>query len=217
MSTSSKQIPALQSMNMQGNEKGEIILPSEQGMINFAGTLHQFIVLATRLTSFSSLDFFSKSEPISVRNLTYIPPELTPIKSTVPYVGLVLKVLPTDCSLAEFAKNEGEFFFKFLIDITGFSNFNNHQGHRCAFIQNFHEISTVEYGNILEAKILLGTSIFYDDYKVKTNFPNSYEILFDICKDIYSKILNKYPSLEIEINTYTLENDISNNNDLKST
>lgn len=197
----------IESMQLKEHEKGEIILPSEVSLINFNGTLRQFLILSRRLTSHDALEHFKETEAMDVRKLNYVPPGFIPIETDFPYIGMTLKVLPNNQNLAEFAKHEGESFFSFLINAVGNSDMPNQKGTRCAFIQNFQNKNTLEYGNIFESKILLGTSIFFNDYRVKTNFPNSHESLFDICKRLYESILQKFPHLEIEINAYTLENE----------
>lgn len=195
------------SMQLKESDEGEIILPSEVSLINFNGTLRQFIILARRLTSHEYLDNFKNTEVMDVRKLTYVPPGFTPIETNFPYIGMTLKILPSNQDLSSFSKLEGEKFFSYLISIIGHSEMPNQRGTRCAFIQNFKQNKTLEFGDVFESKILLGTSIFFNDYRVKTNYPNCHEVLFDICQKIYEGILSEFPNLEIEINSYTLENE----------
>lgn len=199
----------IKSMLLMADDEGEILLPSEVKLINFTGTIRQFTVLSRRLCSVDAINAFSQKEQMNVRHLSYIPPGLIAIKNSIPFIGLNLKFKPSDPDLdiKTFVTNEGEEFFDFLIDIIGNSNIKNHKGTRCAFIKNFYTTSSIDYGELCETKILLGTSIFFNDYRVKTNFPNTQEVLLDICHDIYEQILNRFPHLEIELQSYTLEDE----------
>lgn len=205
MKTPIKYSHDVKSMLLSAEDEGEIILPSEVKLINFSGSVRQFTVLSRRLCSVEAINDFSKREQMNIRHLTYIPPSLIAIKNNVPFIGLNLKFKPSDMTIKDWADKDGETFFDFLIDIIGNSNIKNHKGTRCAFIKNFYSTTTMEYGELLETKILLGTSIFFNDYRVKTNFPNTQEVLLNICHDIYEQILQKFPNLEVELQSYTLE------------
>lgn len=197
----------VRTMLLDESDQGEIILPSEVKLINFTGTIRQFTILSRRLCSVEAINSFSQREVMNTRHLSYIPPGLIAIKNSIPFIGLNLKFKPSDpkVELKSFIENHGEKFFDFLIQIIGYSNIKNHQGTRCAFIKNFYSTNTLDYGELMETKILLGTSIFFNDYRVKTNFPNTQEVLLDICHDIYTNILNNFPNIEIELQSYTLE------------
>lgn len=198
----------VEAMNMKSHDLGEVVLPSEVDNIHFPGTLRQFMILSKRLTSIESLNKLQDLDSINVRQLSYIPPGLTPLNNSYPFIGLQLKVKPINNSVEQFKEEIGEDFFLFLINLFSNSVTTQHKGTRAVFIQNFNTIQTIEHGILLETKILLGTSIFYNDYRVTVNFPNSQEVLFDICKEFYFNILTHYPCIEIELNTYTLENDL---------
>lgn len=197
----------IKSMLLKAEDDGEIILPSEVKLINFSGTVRQFTVLARRLCSVEAINSFSQREQMNIRHLTYIPPSLIAINNNIPFIGLNLKFKPSSMSIKDWVDQDGEKFFDFLIDIIGNSKIKNHKGTRCAFIKNFYTTSTMDYGELLETKILLGTSIFFNDYRVKTNFPNTQEVLLNICHDIYEQILNEFPHLEVELQSYTLEDE----------
>lgn len=182
----------LAQFGLNENYAGEQVQPSEKGNLTVPSTLRQFIVQANRAYSQSALEAAQDNEGL---HLQYHDGD---IDHEVPFFHLKLIAQPQG-DLASFVANKGNDFFNFVLKTVGRSEVRFVRGNRAAFVGEFTKQVDPDFGEVMVSNILIGTSVFYNDYRVTTNFPASQNELEVVVGDIFTSITQAYPELKVEI------------------
>lgn len=177
--------------------KGIQLQPSEEGNLKVPCSFRQFINQVNRAYSFSALDRVADAGEL---NLT----DHYPDSNYAPYFNLKIIIQPHDKDTSYFYDEEINDFYNCLLTIIGNSDFYNFKGDRPVFIGEMHEQQDPHYGNVLKGDILVGTSIFYNDYSVTTHFPETDSEHKKVVESIYYKILEQYPQLHVSLEYETI-------------
>lgn len=187
----------VQPLGLVAADAGEIVLPSENESIKFEGTVRQFVILARRAYSEQALECLADSEGIKLQNYE-------DSVDVAPYFGLTLRVQP-EGDLESFVEEQGDDFFDSVLKIVSKSNVRGVRGNRCAFVREFRAVNDAQYGKLLETKILVGTSVFFNDYRVTTGFPYDEESLDVATESIYNELCAQWGELKIDVTPEVIE------------
>jgi hypothetical protein len=182
----------LTQFGLDENLLGEANLPSEKGAINVSLNLRQFIILARRAYSALALDALSDSEGIKVRSADDADYNASPFF----HIRLTVK---SKNDLQEFAANEGEAFFERVLGLYSHSDIAGNRGQRLAFVGPFQVEDDAQKGEVLVSDALIGTSVFYNDYRVTVGYPSNDDDYLAVVGQIYHTLVAQYPDLEIEV------------------
>ncbi len=188
----------IQLLELIEQDRGEMMLPSEDNHSSFETNVRQFIILSRRLFSELALNSdLAEDNEIKVRKHNDFEDEY------FPYFGLTLKFKYRDGDLddmRDFVEEEGDEFFNALIQTVTQSNVRKIRGNRGAFVREFRRVSDPVLGDVMETKIVVSTSIFYNDYRVTTGFPSNTTELEQVTEDIFRTIDTFWgDQLQIEI------------------
>jgi hypothetical protein len=103
-----------------------------------------------------------------------------------PYFGITLQVSPHFGKIEDFLEEHGETFFDSVTRITSTSVHRGVSGKRAAFIREFRRASA--NSNTIETKLVISTSIFYNDYRVTTGFPSNLNEIEDSARSIMNRL-----------------------------
>lgn len=169
-------------LSLVDNDEGETFLPSEEGSISFESNLRQFIILSRRLFAEEVIEnCLADTEGIKQRKHSDNDEYNT-------YFGLHLRFKNKVGSLEDFVEDEGDDFFDSLSKAVTTSNIRGISGHRGAFVREFRRVNDPYLGEVMETKILVSTSVFYNDYRVTTGFPSDISELEDVTEEIFNKL-----------------------------
>ena len=93
---------------------------------------------------------------------------------------------------------EGDEFFDSLIKAVGYCDIRGVRGNRGAFVSNF-ELFQENGTEMWKSKILLSTSVFYNDYRVTTCFPFTDQECTSVLEDMYGKLVSQFNDVEFEL------------------
>ncbi len=172
----------IQTMNLSATDDGEIVLPSEDGKITFKGNLRQFLVLTRRAFNESSIVSFSDKEEI--KHTVHV----NQLELASPYFGLNLTFQPLDEDIDDFVATYGDEFFESILNHIHMSEFRGVRGQRAAFVSSFSVVNDDKLGSVLKSKIVVSTSVFFNDYRVTTGFPGTEAELELVVEQIFNKI-----------------------------
>jgi len=175
----------IQSMNLDQYDEGEISLPSETQQSSFASNLRQFIILTRRAFNESALQEMADTEGLKVSSHLNVVAE--------PYFGLTLKVTPHRGDIKDFVAEQGEIFFDSLMRVVSTSTHRGISGKRAAFVRALTRDHSST--NTIETKIVVSTSIFFNDYRVTTGFPCDSQELDSVAVDIMHRLSNDWGHL----------------------
>jgi hypothetical protein len=190
----------LAQLNISEDYTGIQIIPSESGNLLLSSTIRQFIIQSRAYRP----EVLQQLEMTDDFNLTDIDSDY---KHAQPFFHVKLYIKSDD----SFSPNcfnddeEKENFLTYLTQIVGKNTLRNKRGNRAAFIGEFFNYNHPDYGNVLTADLLLGTTIFYNDYRATTNVPANQNELDEILERIYEKLSHEFPNLNIELNPYIFE------------
>jgi hypothetical protein len=189
----------LQQFGLNGYNQGVQIQPSEHGNLFLQSTMQQFIVQAHRAYTFESLN--SITDCHGNNELSIIPLDNEDILHKVPY--FYMKLIIQSNEFEDFF-DDIEDFSDALHNIVSYSKISQMRGKRGAWVSEYDVDQNHKYGKVITYDILISTSIFYNDYRVTTNFPNSNLSMDMITDDIYKDILRQYPDLKVEIESIVI-------------
>jgi hypothetical protein len=184
-----------------------MVLPSEKGNLTVAATLRQFIIQARRNYSANILENLEVEEGMTV---TLHNPEndFLDTSEISPFFYVKLIVKPT-VSLKEFSESpEGNDLFDKVLELASNSNVRRLSGKRTAFVSAFNPVQDSSRGEVLETKILIGTSVFYNDYRVTANFPATEEEHTDVVGRFFNTLHETFPDLDLEV-SYEMMNEMA--------
>lgn len=182
----------VESMSLAEYDDGEIALPNEAGLVTFSSNLRQFILLTRRAYNQKSLIAIENNEGLKIK-------QYKKDKDSIPYFGLSLKFKPEDEDVEDFLAEDGDSFFNSILHYTSTSSKIGVSGERAVFIRQFRSIED----NLMETKILVSTSIFYNDYRVTTGFPSDEFDLEDVTSKIFEQLRNQWgEKLNLEIEAF---------------
>lgn len=192
----------LKQLKMDEDYEGEQIIPSEKGNLTLPSTLRQFII-QSRAYREETLELLKETDGLHLRKL------YNNFNYSVPFFYISLIVRPNNgMTNGEFVEKYGNEFFDLLLNTIGRSEIRNNRGNRGSFVGEFFNFHDPDYGQVLKSHILIGTSVFYNDYRVTTNFPSSDNEMDYVLTEIYNIITRAFPQLDIEINHEIIEDDI---------
>ena len=190
----------LAKLNINEDYIGIQIIPSESGNLLLTSTLRQFIIQSRAYRP----EVLQQLEMTDDFNLTDVDSDY---QHAQPFLHVKLYIKSDD----SFSPNcfnddeEKENFLTYLTQIVGKNTLRNKRGNRAAFIGELFNYNHPDYGNVLTADLLLGTTIFYNDYRATTNVPANQNELDEILERIYEKLSHEFPNLNIELNPYIIE------------
>jgi hypothetical protein len=185
---------SIQSMSLDQFDEGEISLPSETKSASFKSDLRQFIILTRRAYNESALDDMELTEGIKVS-------QYEPRVDTEPYFGITFKACPHFGKIEDFVAEHGETFYDSLIRIAGTSVQRGVSGKRAVFVREFRRAAGL--GNTIETKIVVSTSVFYNDYRVTTGFPSTLSEIEDSARSIMERLHQEWgDKVRFELETH---------------
>lgn len=190
----------LTQFGLDENLLGEANLPGEKGAANLSLNLRQFIILARRAYSAFSLEQLAENEGIKLRFASNADSESSPFF----HIRLTVK---SSNDLQDFVQNEGEAFFERVLSLYSRSEIAGNRGNRVAFVGPFELENDAQKGEVLVSNGLIGTSVFYNDYRVTAGYPSTDNDFLEVVGGIYHELVAQYPGLEIEVTFNPIENE----------
>jgi hypothetical protein len=169
----------IQLMNLDQFDEGEISLPSETKSESFASNLRQFIILTRRAYNESALNDMALTEGLKVA-------EYNSYSDNEPYFGITLQVSPHFGRIEDFLEENGDTFFDSVTRIASTSVHRGVSGKRALFVREFRRASNLN--NTIETKLIISTSVFYNDYRVTTGFPSNLHEIEDSARSIMDRL-----------------------------
>lgn len=194
----------LSQFSLNQDTEGEMVMPSEKGNITVQCNLRQFIIQARRAYSAAALENLVDSEDIKYTMNTVsgnypVSDEVEPFF----YVKLVAK---PDVSLKEFAQgSRADAFFEKVLELAGRSNTRYKSGNRTAFLSSFNKEVDPNVGEVMVGHLLIGTSVFYNDYRVTVNYPSVDVEYTEVLKSLFEGLSLTFPEVEMEVSYETLK------------
>ena len=186
----------LKQFDLTETADGEMVLPSEKGNLTVAANLRQFIIQARRNYSQTALSALEDNEGVQV---TLHDPEGDE-PDEVPMFFYVRLVVKPQGSLKDFANSsEGDAFFDKALELAGNSNVRFKSGKRTAFVSAFNPVQDAALGEVLVSHILIGTTVFYNDYRATVNFPATEEEHTEVVGRFFNTLHDTFPSVDLEI------------------
>ena len=183
-------------LDLDENERGEMVIPSEKGNVVTECTLRQFLIQASRNYSEEALE---RIPGMKVRvNQTAEDNDLFGDSERSELVIIELMVQP-EASLQEFVDEKGDEFFDELMGVLGLCDLRGVRGQRAAFVTEFKKTILDGGFEVLVAKILLSTSVFYNDYRVTVAYPHGQDEIDTVVENIYNRISARFPEVKFEI------------------
>lgn len=187
----------LDQFDMHSSDEGEMVIPSEVGNLSTPATLRQFMVLSSRLFSTESLE---KNASIKLRYNPSLDDDYPTENPEFLYVNLLAK--PND--IQAFTQQEGDKFFEKVLEIVGTSHLRGMRGKRGAFVGAFEKV-TQGYTEMISSKILLSTTVFFNDYRATVGYPYTEVEMQDVIGEIYSRLQQEYPLVQFELSYESLQ------------
>ena len=183
-------------LDLDENEHGEMVMPSEKGNFVTECTLRQFLIQAARNYSQEALE---RIPGMKVRaNQTVENSDVFDDSERSELVVIDLMVQP-EASLQEFVDEKGDEFFDELMGVLGLCDLRGVRGQRAVFVTEFKKTILDGGVEVLAAKILLSTSVFYNDYRVTVAYPHGQDELDAVVENIYNRISARFPEVKFEI------------------
>lgn len=199
---------SLKTLNLNENLQGKLIFPYEKENFKIQSTLRNFIVTAYRSYTHDTLkasslqtksvvkDHSEQFNEQALQHATYLNCHHS---SEVPffYVKIVIKSEDVLSVLQDYSDSLSES----LEEVLGYCNVMKLRGKRLAFLSDFEVGYNTEFGRFISFHALVSKSIFYNDYRVTTNFPFYFEDYEIVKQDILNRIENFFPELSFEVVT----------------
>lgn len=179
----------LEKFEMYADNDGEMVIPSEVGNMTTECTLRQFLIMSERQYCENAI---SVVDNIKSKINPSVDSEESP---ALLYVNFLMK---PQGDLKDFMEEEGDEFFDSLIKAVGYCDIRGVRGNRGAFVSNF-ELFQENGTEMWKSKILLSTSVFYNDYRVTTGFPFTDQECTSVLEDMYGKLVNQFNDVEFEL------------------
>lgn len=188
-------------LDLDENERGEMVIPSEKGNIVTECTLRQFLIQAARNYSQEALERIPGMKVRAnqtVENSDVFDDYLLddPGRSELVLIDLMVQL---EASLQEFVDEKGDEFFDELMGVLGLCDLRGVRGQRAVFVTEFKKTILDGGVEVLAAKILLSTSVFYNDYRVTVAYPHGQDELDTVVENIYNRISARFPEVKFEI------------------
>lgn len=193
----------LPQFSLNETEQGEMVIPSEKGNITVEATVRQFIIQARRQHSALALGNLVASEDIkfSINNGHNV----SDLDEIAPFFYVKIMAKP-EGSLKDFSTSpEGDRFFDTLLAIAGRSTTRFKSGVRTAFVSSFNHEVDPNVGDVMVGHMLIGTSVFYNDYRVTVNYPSVDEEYTATLKDMFEVLQAQFPTIDVEVSYETLD------------
>lgn len=190
----------LEKFEMYADHEGEMVMPSEVGNMTTECNLRQFLIMSERQYSECAV---SVIDDIKVK----LNPSVSQVQEEAPSLLYVNFLMKPEGDLKDFIEEKGDEFFESLLKIVGYCDIRGARGNRGAFVSYFQLVQ--ENGmELWKSKILLSTSVFYNDYRVTTGFPFTDEECTSVLEDMYSKLSNKFSEIEFELSWEKMNEDV---------
>lgn len=176
------------------NYTGEAVLPLEKGNNHVPMSLRQFVQLARRAYSAESLEALELSEGIVINHHQSLNnPEFD---ETQPFFHFSISFRPKHVSLQSFIESEeSDKFYDKILSLVGHSYTRGISGNRTAFVGEFNRKATLSGIEVMSSEVFVGTSVFFNDYRVTTNYPSSQEELDVILENIFNQLTKEFDVL----------------------
>lgn len=167
---------------------GKMLIVSENFIKPFECNLRQFIIQNRRNYSSWALEALAEEEQL----------HHSPHSSVeAPYFHIRLILQPPG-DLQDFLDEHEESLLQNLFDFIGYSSYRGISGKRSVFVSDFDIDYDMTKGNVIVSDILVGTSVFFNDYRVTSGFPANDSEAHEVVGHIYKKIAQNWPQLKIE-------------------
>lgn len=175
---------------------GEAVLPSEKGNTHTTMALRQFVQLARRAYSANALELLEASEGLKITEHQTMDDEFDEVQ---PFFHFSLTFRPKSEDLQTFVESdEADRFYERVLALVGRSYTRGISGARTAFVGEFNRKTTSSGLDVMVAHVFVGTSVFFNDYRVTTNYPASQEEADTILESIFTTLSNEFDiALEI--------------------
>lgn len=177
--------------------KGEVVLPSEKGNTHVTMPLRQFVQLARRAYSANALAYLEHDEGLKItEHQTMDDNEFDEVE---PFFHFSLTFRPNNVSLKDFVESsEGDRLFDRILELVGRSSARGISGSRTAFVGEFNRKVTQSGTEVMVSQVFVGTSVFFNDYRVTTNYPASQDEADKILESIFNTLRQEFDiALEI--------------------
>lgn len=179
------------------NYNGEVVLPSEKGNTNATISLRQFIQLARRAYSANALELLENSEGLKITEHQSM--DASVFHDVQPFFHFTLTFRPKNGDLKSFVESdEADRFYDRVLALVGHSYTRGVSGNRTAFVGEFNRQKTASGLDVMVSHVFVGTSVFFNDYRVTTNYPASQEESDAILENVFTILAQEFDiALEI--------------------
>lgn len=176
---------------------GEAVLPSEKGNTHTTMALRQFVQLARRSYSANALELLQISEGLKITKHPAM--DDNDSDEVQPFFHFTLTFRPKNGDLKNFIESsEADQLYERILGLTGRSVTRYISGSRTAFVGGFNRKVTPSGLEVMTSHIFVGTSVFFNDYRVTTNYPSSQEEVDANLENIFSTLVNEF-DIAVEI------------------
>lgn len=176
---------------------GEAVLPSEKGNTHTTMALRQFVQLARRAYSANALELLEDSEGLKItQHQTMDDNEFDEVQ---PFFHFTLTFRPKNGDLKAFVESpQADSLYERLLELVGRSVTRGVAGTRTAFVGEFNRKITHSGLEVMVSHVFVGTSVFFNDYRVTTNYPASQDEADTILEKVFTTLSTEFDiALEI--------------------
>ena len=182
------------------NYRGEVVLPSENGNTHVKMSFRQFEQLAQRAYSAKSLNAIADTDGLKIQSR---PPVCdTPFEDISPIFHITLTFCPKNIDFETFvSSSESDRLYDRLLQWAGNVSpgySGRLSGARTAFVGEFNRRISNSGRDVMTSHIFVGTSIFYNDYRLSTNYPCSPEEVAIMLGGLFNDLAHEF-DIAIEI------------------
>lgn len=193
-------------LDLDENETGEMLIPSEVGNILAECKLRHFLIQNSRNYTKEALENISGMKIRVNQSVLEDVSNVFDVSNHSELFLLDLLVQP-EGDFHDFVEEKGDAFFEELMSVLGNCDLRGMRGKRGLFLTDFNK-KTLDCGlEVLAAKILISTSVFYNDYRVTVSFPYTQDELNLVVESIYNSISSKFSDMKFELSGEFLSNE----------
>lgn len=169
---------------------GEAVLPSEKGNTHATMALRQFVQLARRVYSANALELLEDSEGLKITEYQSMDNAFNEVH---PFFHFTLTFRPKTEDFQTFVESdESDRLYDRILALVGRSYTRGVSGARTAFVGEFNRKTTASGLDVMVSHVFVGTSVFFNDYRVTTNYPATQEESDSILESIFKTLSNEF-------------------------
>lgn len=193
----------LPQFELKEHDNGTMLIPSENGNLKIAATLRQFLVHSRQYRP-SFLRELAHTDGLNVRENDNADSDAQNDATPFFFLQIIAKPRANFLSSSANITDTRDAVSQVLESLAGQSQVRYNRGNRAAWVAQGEFENHDEYGDIVKFNMLIGTSVFYNDYRVTLNFPGNDMEVENVVEEIYEQLVRNFSDLNFAVTEYQL-------------